>query len=68
MKVKERNEQKELGTVELERRLRDAKQELMNLRFQLATRSLTNYSRMSEVRKQIARINTMLHERRLGIR
>lgn len=68
MKVKERNEQKELGTVELERRLRDAKQELMNLRFQLATRSLSNTSRMSEVRKQIARLNTLLRERQLGIR
>lgn len=68
MKIKERNEQKELGTAELERRLGDAKQELMNLRFQLATRSLSNTSRMNEVRKQIARLNTLLRERQLGIR
>jgi large subunit ribosomal protein L29 len=68
MKVKERNELRDLGTVELERRLRDAKQELMNLRFQLSTRSLTNTSRMSEVRKQIARLNTLIRERELGIR
>ncbi|MHB1004449.1 MAG: 50S ribosomal protein L29 [Chloroflexota bacterium] len=68
MKAKERNELRDAGSVELERRLSDARQELMNLRFQLATRSLTNYSRMGEVRRQIARINTMLHERKLGIR
>jgi large subunit ribosomal protein L29 len=68
MKAKERNELRDLGTVELERRLRDSKQELMNLRFQLSTRSLTNTSRMSEVRKQIARLNTLIRERELGIR
>lgn len=68
MKKKEREELRALGTVELERRLREAKQELMNLRFQLSTRSLTNTSRMTEVRKQIARLNTLIRERELGIR
>ena len=48
--------------------VQEAKQELLNLRFQNATRSLTNYSRMNEVRHQIACIKTMLRERELGIR
>ncbi len=68
MKSKEKNELKQLGTIELERRLQDSRQELMNLRFQLATRSLTNTNRMNEVRRQIARLLTLLRERELGIR
>ena len=68
MKARERNELRELSTDELQRRLQDAKHELFNLRFQLATRSLTNYSRMNVVRRQIARLSTLLRERELGIR
>jgi large subunit ribosomal protein L29 len=65
---KKYEELRELNPDELRRRLTDSKQELFNLRFQLATRSLTNYSRMNEVRRNIARINTLLRERELGIR
>ncbi|MCL4465641.1 MAG: 50S ribosomal protein L29 [Chloroflexi bacterium] len=65
---KKYEELRELNPDELRRRLLDSKQELFNLRFQLATRSLTNYSRMNEVRRNIARINTLLRERELGIR
>lgn len=68
MKSKERDELRGLGTVELERRMREAKHELMNLRFQLSTRNLTNTSRMNAVRKDIARLNTLIRERELGIR
>mgnify|MGYP005846268637 CR=1 FL=1 len=68
MKKRERDELRELGSEELRRRRDDAKQELLNLRFQHATRSLTNTSRMNEVRRQIACINTLLRERELGIR
>ncbi len=68
MKAKEKAELRELSSEELRRRLNDARQELLNLRFQHATRSLTNYSRMNEVRRQIARLSTLLRERELGIR
>ena len=68
MKTKERDELRAVGTVDLERRVRDAKQELMNLRFQLSTRNLTNTSRMNQVRRDIARLNTLIRERELGIR
>ena len=68
MKPKELNELRDLGTNELRQRHQEGKQELFNLRFQHATRSLTNYSRMNVVRRQIARINTLLRERELGIR
>ncbi|MDP9458819.1 MAG: 50S ribosomal protein L29 [Actinomycetota bacterium] len=52
----------ELGT-----RLREAKEELFNLRFQGATGQLENSSRLRAVRKDIARIYTVLRERELGI-
>ncbi|MHB1133416.1 MAG: 50S ribosomal protein L29 [Chloroflexota bacterium] len=68
MKKRERQELREQSAEELRRRQQDAKQELFNLRFQLATRSLTNYERMNQVRRQIARLNTLLRERELGVR
>lgn len=68
MKKKERQELRELSAEELQRRVQDAKQELFNLRFQQATRSLTNYSRMNEVRRDVARLYTLLRERELGVR
>ncbi len=49
---------------ELERRLSDTRQELFNLRFQLATRKLENTSRIREVRKDVARILQIMGERR----
>ncbi|HET7770596.1 MAG TPA: 50S ribosomal protein L29 [Chloroflexota bacterium] len=45
-----------LTEAELQKRLADSRQELFNLRFQLATRKLENVSRIREVRKDIARI------------
>ena len=47
---------------ELSRRLDDLYTELFNLRFQVATRQLSNTSRMREVRRDIARAQTILHE------
>ena len=52
---------------ELMNRLDDSYQELFNLRFQKTTGKLTNTTRVSEVKRQIARIKTMLRERELGI-
>ncbi|MFD2172338.1 50S ribosomal protein L29 [Tumebacillus lipolyticus] len=64
MKVKDiRN----LSTVEIETKISDLKDELFNLRFQLATGQLDNPMRIREVRKDIARAKTILRERELGI-
>ena len=53
-----------LAEAELQKRLADSRQELFNLRFQLATRKLENVSRIREVRKDIARILQVAGERR----
>ena len=48
-------------------RLKECKEELFNLRFQGATGQLENHGRLRAVRKDIARIYTILRERELGI-
>jgi len=60
-------ELRELHDEELETRLREAKEELFNLRFQMATGQLDNNRRLRTVRRDIARIYTILHERELGL-
>jgi large subunit ribosomal protein L29 len=50
----------ELTHAELEEKLAEAKEELFNLRFQLATNQLDNTARIKEVKKEIARIFTVL--------
>lgn len=62
MKVKEL---RDLTTEELGRKLNDLKDELFNLRFQLATGQLENPMRIGEVRRNIARAKTVLREREL---
>lgn len=52
---------------ELATRLREAKEELFNLRFQAATGQLDNHGRLKAVRRDIARIYTVMRERELGI-
>ncbi len=64
MKVKEI---RELSEMELDKKLVELKQELFNLRFQLATGQLDNNRRLGVVRKDIARIYTVLRERELGL-
>ncbi|QNE88914.1 50S ribosomal protein L29 [Corynebacterium incognita] len=61
------HEFRELDNAELNKRLADAKEELFNLRFQLATGQLTNNRRISTVKRDIARIYTVLRERELGL-
>jgi large subunit ribosomal protein L29 len=56
-----------LTTAEVEQKLKSLKEELFNLRFQLATGQLENPARIREVRKDIARANTVLRERELKI-
>ena len=58
----------DLNDVDLESRLREAKEELFNLRFQAATGQLESHGRLRTVKKDIARIYTVVRERELGIR
>ncbi|SHK59885.1 50S ribosomal protein L29 [Streptomyces sp. NBC_00433] len=60
-------ELRQLGDEELVGKLREAKEELFNLRFQAATGQLENNGRLRVVRKDIARIYTLMRERELGI-
>ena len=58
----------ELNAVDLESKLREAKEELFNRRFQAATGQLESHGRLRTVKKDIARIYTVVRERELGIR
>jgi large subunit ribosomal protein L29 len=60
-------ELRNLGRDELMEKLGNAKEELFNLRFQAATGQLESHGRLRAVRKEIARIYTVLTERALGI-
>jgi large subunit ribosomal protein L29 len=60
-------ELRELSEQELITRLRDAKAELFNLRVQGATGQLDNHRRLQTVRRDIARIYTIMRERELGL-
>ncbi len=60
-------ELRELEDTELVSQLLEAKQELFNLRFQAATGQLESHGRLRAVRKEIARIYTVMRERELGI-
>ena len=60
-------ELRELSDEELVLRVREAKEELFNLRFQMATGQLDNNRRLRVVRHDIARIYTILRERELGL-
>lgn len=62
MKAKEL---REMTTQELNNKLSDLKSELFNLRFQLATGQLDNPMRIKAVRKDIARVKTIMREREL---
>jgi large subunit ribosomal protein L29 len=61
------SELRELGDDDLVSRLREAKEELFNLRFQVATGQLDNNRRLQTVRRDIARIYTIMRERELGL-
>jgi large subunit ribosomal protein L29 len=56
------SEIRELSQEQLDDRLRELHEELFNLRFQYATRQLTNTARIREVRRDIARVLTRQHE------
>ena len=60
------NEIRELSTEEMVEKEKEFKQELFNLRYQLATGQLENTARLGQVRKAIARIKTVLREQELS--
>jgi large subunit ribosomal protein L29 len=60
-------ELRELTDDELAERVRESKEELFNLRFQMATGQLDNNRRLRTVRHEIARVYTVLRERDLGL-
>ena len=59
------SEVKNLSTQELAAKEKELKEELFNLRFQLATGQLTNPQRMRECKKDVARVKTLIREREL---
>ena len=60
------NEIRELTTAEIEQKVKSLKEELFNLRFQLATGTLENTARIRQVRKAIARMKTVVRERAIA--
>jgi large subunit ribosomal protein L29 len=61
------DELRALSAEELDGKLRESKEELFNLRFQFATGQSESHGRLGIVRKEIARIYTIIRERELGI-
>lgn len=59
------SEMRNLSNAELQKRLKDLKAELFNLRFQLAINQLENPMRIKAVKKDIARVQTLLTENKL---
>lgn len=57
-----------LNETDLAAQVQTSRQELFNLRFRLATRQLVNHRELRRVKKQIARLQTILREKELGIR
>ena len=60
------NKIREMASPELEKELVELKSELFKLRFSLATNGLDNPMKIKEVKKDIARVNTILKQRELG--
>ncbi len=57
-----------LSPEQLAKQLEEAREELFNLRFRLATRQLVNHREIPKVKRKIARLKTIMQERELGIR
>ncbi|SNB46466.1 50S ribosomal protein L29 [Geobacter sp. DSM 9736] len=58
------NDFKSMGSDELQKKEQDLTQELFNLKFQLHTGRLENSAKLSSIRKDIARVKTILREKR----
>ena len=59
-------ELRELDASELQEKLDEAKEELFNLRFQMATNQLDNTGRLRQVRREVARISTVIREQEIA--
>jgi len=59
-------ELRQMSAVELAQRLQELQQEMFNLRFQKATGQLPDTSRVRQVRRDIARVRTLMHEAELS--
>jgi large subunit ribosomal protein L29 len=57
-----------LNVEDMKKRLTEAHQELFQLRLRLTTKQLVNHRELPRVKKEIARLNTVLREKELGIR
>ncbi len=57
-----------MKTEDLAKQLEEAHQELLNLRFRIATRQLANHRELPRVKKKIARLKMIIREKELGIR
>ena len=57
---------RKLSYAELQEQLDESKQELFNLRFQIVTNQLDNTARITQVRRQVARIKTMMREQEIA--
>ena len=62
------NEIRVLSDEELFKKLEEAHEELFNLRFRLATKQLVNHREVQRVKKEIAKLKTIIRDRELGIR
>ena len=61
-------ELRKLTTEELQEKIKESKEELFNLRFQQATGNLEKPVRLRELRREVARMKTIIREREKGIR
>jgi large subunit ribosomal protein L29 len=57
---------RKLSYTELQAQLDEAKEELFNLRFQIVTNQLDNTARITQVRRQVARIKTLMREQEIA--
>lgn len=60
------SELRDLSAPELQTKLSETKEELFNMRFQNVTGQLDNYKRLGQLKKEIARLNTLLRQHELG--
>jgi large subunit ribosomal protein L29 len=63
--AKKEKDLRSLTTDQLEKELNETREELMNLRFQMSTGELTDFTRLRITRRQIARLMTLLNEREI---
>ena len=57
---------RDLSIAELQTKARETKEELFNLRFQLRTGHLSDFSKIREIRRTYARIQTLINEKRIA--